>query len=145
MADEAISTLNTLIETLKDGKNGFETAAADMKDAKVKTIFLECARERSKLAGELQAEVTRMGGQPEQSGSVAASAHRGWINIKSALGGGEKAILDEAERGEDVAVKSFEKALKENLPADLKNVVQRQYGQVKQAHDRVRELRDSWK
>jgi uncharacterized protein (TIGR02284 family) len=145
MADEAISTLNTLIETLKDGKNGFETAAADVKDAKVKTIFLECARERSKLAGELQAEVTRMGGQPEQSGSVAASAHRGWINIKSALGGGEKAILDEAERGEDVAVKSFEKALKENLPADLKNVVQRQYGQVKQAHDRVRELRDSWK
>jgi uncharacterized protein (TIGR02284 family) len=40
MADEAISTLNTLIETLKDGKNGFETAAADVKDAKVKTIFL---------------------------------------------------------------------------------------------------------
>jgi uncharacterized protein (TIGR02284 family) len=130
---------------LKDGKNGFETAAADVKDTQVKTIFLECARERSRLAGELQAEVTRMGGQPEQTGSTAAAAHRGWINIKSALGGGEKAILDEAERGEDVAVKSFEKALKENLPADLKNVVQRQYGQVKQAHDRVRELRDSWK
>jgi uncharacterized protein (TIGR02284 family) len=145
MAEEAISTLNNLIETLKDGKNGFETAAADVKDARVKTIFLECARERSKLAGELQAEVTRMGGDPEKSGSVAAAAHRGWINLKSALGGGEKAILDEAERGEDVAVKSFEKALKENLPGELKNVVQRQYSQVKQAHDRVRELRDSWK
>ena len=145
MADEAISTLNTLIETLKDGKNGFETAAADMKDAKVKTIFLECARERSKLAGELQAEVTRMGGQPEQSGSVAASAHRGWINIKSALGGGEKAILDEAERGEDVAVQAFEAALKAPMDPDASRIVRKQYGQVKQAHDRVKSLRDSWK
>jgi uncharacterized protein (TIGR02284 family) len=145
MADQAISTLNNLIETLKDGKNGFEAAAADVKDTKVKTIFLECAQERSRLAGELQAEVTRRGGTPEQSGSVAATAHRGWMNLKSALGGGEKAILDEAERGEDVAVKSYEKALKADLPADLASVVQRQYTQVKQAHDRVRDLRDSWK
>jgi uncharacterized protein (TIGR02284 family) len=67
------------------------------------------------------------------------------MNLKNALGGGEKAILDEAERGEDVAVKSYEKALKADLPADLANVVQRQYTQVKQAHDRVRDLRDSWK
>ena len=145
MADQAISTLNNLIETLKDGKNGFETAAADVKDTKVKTIFLECAQERSRMAGELQAEVSRRGGTPEQSGSASAAAHRGWMNLKSALGGGEKAILDEAERGEDVAVKSYEKALKSDLPADVANVVQRQYSQVKQAHDRVRDLRDSWK
>jgi uncharacterized protein (TIGR02284 family) len=145
MADQAISTLNTLIETLKDGKNGFESAAADVKDTKVKTVFLECAQERSRLAGELQAEVSRRGGAPETSGSASAAVHRGWMNLKNALGGGEKAILDEAERGEDVAVKSYEKALKENLPPDIATVVQRQYTQVKQAHDRVRDLRDSWK
>ena len=145
MADQAISTLNTLIETLKDGKNGFETAAADVKDAKVKTVFMECAQERSRLAGELQAEVSRRGGAPETSGSASAAVHRGWMNLKNALGGGEKAILDEAERGEDVAVKSYEKALKSDLPPDVATVVQRQYTQVKQAHDRVRDLRDSWK
>jgi uncharacterized protein (TIGR02284 family) len=145
MADQAISTLNNLIETLKDGKNGFESAAADVKDTKVKTVFLECAQERSRLAGELQAEVSRRGGEPEKSGSTSAALHRGWMNLKNALGGGEKAILDEAERGEDVAVKSYEKALKENLPPDLASVVQRQYTEVKQAHDRVRDLRDSWK
>jgi uncharacterized protein (TIGR02284 family) len=145
MADQAISTLNTLIETLKDGKNGFETAAADVKDAKVKTVFMECAQERSRLAGELQAEVSRRGGAPETSGSASAAVHRGWMNLKNALGGGEKAILDEAERGEDVAVKSYEKALKSDLPPDIATVVQRQYTQVKQAHDRVRDLRDSWK
>jgi uncharacterized protein (TIGR02284 family) len=145
MANEAVSTLNNLIETLKDGKNGFEAAAADVKDPGVKSTFQQLATERGRLAGELQAEVRKLGGDPETTGSAAAAAHRGWMNLKSALGGGEKAILSEAERGEDVAVKSFENAIKENLPADVASVVQRQYGQVKQAHDRVRDMRDSWK
>lgn len=145
MSQEAVSTLNNLIETLKDGKNGFETAASDVKDANVKAIFTEFAQQRSQLATELQSEVRKLGGDPEKSGSVSATMHRGWINIKSALGGGEKSILNEAERGEDVAVKSYEKALQQNLPGDVSSVVRRQYDQVKQAHDRVRDLRDSWK
>ena len=65
--------------------------------------------------------------------------------MKSVLGGGEKSILNEAERGEDVAVSSFEKALKSHLPADVAGVVRRQFEDVKKAHDRVRDLRDSWK
>jgi uncharacterized protein (TIGR02284 family) len=145
MSQEAVSTLNDLIETLKDGKNGFETAASDVKDANVKAIFQQFAQQRSQLASELQSEVRKLGGDPEKSGSVSATMHRGWINIKSALGGGEKSILNEAERGEDVAVKSYEKALAKNLPGDVSSVVRRQYDQVKQAHDRVRDLRDSWK
>jgi uncharacterized protein (TIGR02284 family) len=145
MADETVSTLNNLIETLKDGADGFNTSAADVKDPNVKTTFQQLAQQRAKLASELQSEVRKLGGDPEKSGSVAASAHRGWINIKSALGGGEKAILNEAERGEDVAVKSFEKALNAKLPPDIAGVVRRQYDQVKQGHDQVRNLRDSWK
>src|SRR5437667_442206 len=59
MATDTVSTLNNLIETLKDGKNGFETAASDVKDPSVKQVFQEYAQERSRLAGELQNEVRR--------------------------------------------------------------------------------------
>jgi uncharacterized protein (TIGR02284 family) len=145
ISNEAVFTLNDLIETLKDGKNGFEAAASDVKDERVKAVFQEFAQQRSQLASELQAEVRKLGGDPEKTGSTAASMHRGWMNIKSALGGGEKSILNEAERGEDSAVKSYEKALAQDLPAEVSGIVRRQYGQVKQAHDRVRDLRDSWK
>jgi uncharacterized protein (TIGR02284 family) len=146
MTDDNVSTLNELIETLKDGKNGFETAAGAVTDENVKAVFTEFARQRSRLAGELQAEVRRLGGDPEKTGSTAAAAHRGWINLKSALGGGEKSILNEAERGEDVAVKSFEKALDASkLSPDVAGIVRRQFNEVKSAHDRVRDLRDSWK
>jgi len=145
MADNTVSTLNNLIETLKDGSNGFRTAAEDVKDVSVKSTFTEFAAQRAQMASELQQQVQKLGGSPETTGSTAAAMHRGWINIKQALGAGEKGILNEAERGEDVAVKSFEKALEEPLPQDVANVVRRQYTEVKQAHDRVRDLRDSWK
>ena len=145
MDDVTVKTLNELIETLKDGQNGFKSAAADVKDMRVKSVFTELASERTRLAGELQSEVSRLGGEPEKTGSASAAVHRGWINLKSALGGGEKSILDEAERGEDVAVKSYEKAMQAKLPPDVAGVVRRQYEEVKKAHDKVRDLRDSWK
>jgi uncharacterized protein (TIGR02284 family) len=143
--ESPVSTLNELIETLEDGRKGFEAAAADVKDARVKTVFSEFSRQRSQLRSELQGVVSKLGGEPQHEGSATAAAHRGWMDLKNALGGGEKSILNEAERGEDVAVKAYEKALKANLPSDVAGVVRRQYADVKRAHDQVRDLRDSWK
>jgi uncharacterized protein (TIGR02284 family) len=145
MSNATVSTLNGLIETLMDGKNGFESAASNVKDPSVKSVFHEFSQQRATLASELQTFVKQLGGEAEKSGSASASMHRGWMDLKKALGGGEKSILNEAERGEDVAVKAYQKALEEPLSPDVEGVVRRQYGQVKQAHDRVKALRDSYK
>ncbi len=144
MATETVSALNELIETLKDGEKGFQTASAEVKDARLKSTFDELSAQRARFARELQSEVAAFGGEPEVSGSAAAAAHRGWINIKSALGGGEKSILNEAERGEDSAVKSYEKAMSAQLPANVATVVRTQFAEVKRAHDRVKQMRDTW-
>ncbi len=139
--DNVISTLNNLIETLKDGENGFRTAADGVTSAQVKTLFHTYSQQRAQFAAELQSEVRRLGGDPEKTGSVAATLHRGWINIKSTVtGSNENAVLAECERGEDSAVSNYQDALKENLPADVKAIVEKQYTQVKEAHDRVRNL-----
>ena len=139
--DEVISTLNNLIETCKDGQNGFRTAAEGVKDTKLTTLFHTYSQQRGQFAAELQNEVRRLGGDPEKTGSTAAVLHRGWINIKSAVTGeDEGAVISECERGEDSAVKSYEEALKNNLPADVQMIVERQFSQVKEAHDRIRSL-----
>lgn len=139
--DDTISTLNNLIETCKDGENGFRTAAEGVDNSELKTLFNTYAQQRAQFAAELQAEVRRLGGDPEKTGSVAASLHRGWIDIKSAVtGGSEASIIAECERGEDSAVKNYEEAQRENLPGDLQAIIQRQYAQVKEAHDRIRAL-----
>ncbi|CAN5757299.1 PA2169 family four-helix-bundle protein [soil metagenome] len=141
--DNAISVLNNLIETCKDGELGFKTAAEGLKSAAIKAKFLEYSRQRGEMVRELQSEVRVLGGDPEKSGSMSGSLHRGWLDIKSAITGkDDHAILAEAERGEDVAKSAFENALKETLPGTAQTVVHQQAAKVRQAHDAVRDLRD---
>jgi uncharacterized protein (TIGR02284 family) len=139
---EAISTLNDLIETCKDGEEGFKTAAEALRDPSVKQLFLGFAQQRSQFAAELQREVSGLGGEPERSGSVTASLHRGWMNLKSAITGqNDASVIAAAEEGEDVAKASYEKALRAELTPDVRRIVERQYAAVKDAHDRVRQLK----
>ncbi len=145
MADDTtISTLNNLIETCKDGQEGFKQAAEGIQRSDVKSVFYELGQQRAKFAGELQGLVRELGGDAETTSSTAGALHRGWINIKSLVTGkDDAAILNEAERGEDVAVNAYKKALEETLPANVQTIVQRQATEVKTAHDKVRDLRDS--
>ena len=140
---EVLSTLNGLIETCKDSQEGFHTAAEKLKDPEVHSLFLRFYLQSSEFAGELQAEVTRIGGEPATSGTAAGAIHRGWIGLKTALAAdSDHAILDEAERGEDAALKNYIEALRRNLPADLESIVSRQFGELQQTHRCIRELRD---
>lgn len=139
-----ISTLNNLIETCKDGEQGFRKAAEDVKRSDLQTLFNEYASQRSQFASELQMEVTRLGGDAEKSGSVSGALHRGWIDVKSAVSTkDDHSVLEEAERGEDSAVKNYQNALAADLPSDLRSMVERQYQKVQQAHNRIRSLRDN--
>jgi uncharacterized protein (TIGR02284 family) len=139
--DAVISTLNNLIETCKDGQNGFQTASDGVKNSELKTLFLGYSQQRAQFAGELQNEVRSLGGDPENAGSVAATLHRGWINIKSTVTGeDEGAVIAECERGEDSAVRNYKDALAQDLPENLRSIVQSQYAQVQEAHDRIRTL-----
>jgi uncharacterized protein (TIGR02284 family) len=138
-----ISVLNNLIETCKDGEEGFKVAAEGLTSASIKTKFLEYSRQRAQMARELQDEVRRLGADPEKKGSVAGTMHRGWLNIRSIVSGkDDHAIVAEAERGEDVAKGVYESALKESLPQSAQTLVQQQASKVRQAHDDVRNIRD---
>jgi uncharacterized protein (TIGR02284 family) len=140
---DVISELNDLIETCEDGMKGFRTAADSVKSPEARTFFNDRIRLIERGEQELKDEVRRLGGDPENRGSVSGALHRGWINIKSAITGkDDAAILAEAERGEDAAVKNYENALKKDLPPDVRRMVQRQYEGVVQNRDRVRTLKN---
>ena len=144
---EIISTINSLIETLKDGQEGFKQASEAVKDSNLKSLFSEFSLQRSKFAGELQAQAHQMGeSKPEDSSSTAGALHRTWINLKSAITTqDDHAILAECERGEDSAVAEYKKAMEADVSGPVRDVISRQYTDVKAAHDKVRNLRDAAK
>ncbi len=141
---DVTDVLNELIETSKDGQEGFKTSAEKVKDPSLKTLFSKYSTERASYVQELQAAVSKLGGKPAESGHIAAGLHRGWINLKEALAKDEDtAVVNEAESGEDAAKKAYSEALQKTLPADVKALVERQYQGVLAAHNVVRDLKHS--
>jgi len=137
--------LNHLIQTCKDGQEGYLTAAENVTDAEAKLLFNECSLQRAKFTGELQTLAHELGdSNPEYASSISGALHRGWMNLKGAITIGDPhTILLECERGEAIAVSEFKKALELQLPANVREVVARQYELIVSVHQRVRALADA--
>lgn len=147
---DAIGALKGLVEICRDGQEGFKTAAENIKQPEYKTIFENYAQQRAMFASELEAEITRLGSDADSKNmegvwnDMVGAAHRAWINIKSAIASGDaKAILNECETGEDAAVKAYQNAMEDrNIPLEVSSLIRNQYAAVKEAHDRIRSLRN---
>jgi uncharacterized protein (TIGR02284 family) len=111
--DHDISVLNSLITTTIDSANGFERSAEDVRGGRFEELFRDFATERRQVVGTLQDAVRAVGGTPEDDGSFKADLHRRWIDLRTAItgGGGDRAVIDEVERGEDYLKGKYEAAL----------------------------------
>ncbi len=144
--DDVVETLNDLIETSKDGEYGFQQCAEHAKSANLKSVFTQRAGECRQAAQELQPLVTRFGGTPDTGGSASGAMHRGWIAVRGAVAfDDDQAMLNECERGEDIALNRYRKALEQSLPPEVEQVVRRQYEGARRNHDQIKALRDSHK
>jgi uncharacterized protein (TIGR02284 family) len=140
----AVDVVEKLIETLKDGENGYKDAAQHAKRSDLQSYFNQQSAERGKFASELQGELTHLGKPAKkEAGSAVAALHRTWIDTKVALGGGDKTILESVEQGEDNAKANYQEALGGSLPTNVAEIVRRQAASVQAAHDKVKSLRDS--
>lgn len=143
---ETINVLNDLIETCKDGENGFNQCAEGLQDPELKTSFQQRAEKCAEAARELQQLVRDFGGEPETRSSTSGTLHRRWLDVKTLITGKDNlTVLNECERGEDVAKDSYRSALEKDLPEFIRAVVEKQYRGVLQNHDYVKQLRNSAK
>jgi uncharacterized protein (TIGR02284 family) len=142
--NNAVSVIENLIETCKDGQKGYQDAASHAKRSDLKAYFNEQSMERGRFAQELETELSKLGkGDKKVSGSASAAMHRAWIDTKVALGGGDKTILESVEKGEDNAKETYQKALSGTLPTGVAEIVRRQAASVQKAHDKAKTLRDT--
>ena len=91
----------------------------------------------------MRAQVSRLGGDPEDDGSFLGKTHQRFLDLKAAITGrDEGAIVNEVERGEDYLKEKFETALKlDSLSGESRAVIERAYQSVKSGHDQMSQLK----
>ncbi len=143
---DAIETLNSLLESCRDGEYGFRECAEQAQSHGVKTLLNQRASDCQAAAAELHQLIVQMGGEPEAGGTASEALHRGWVAIKGTLSGySDYDMLDECERAEDVALGRYRKALDQSLPLSAKALVERQARGVRLNHDQIKVMRDAHK
>ena len=143
---ETESVLLDVIKSLQDGQKGFAEIGEHLKDANLKRYFLAESLKRANFRAEIENELHRAGmADVKESGTVSGAIHRAWGGLKAKLGGGDHALLETAEQGEDEAVRSYKDALEHELPLPVRSLLVEQQDHVLGSHDYVRNHRDALK
>lgn len=144
--DQVIDVLNDLLENTRDGEYGFRACAKEVDSAQLKPVFESRASQCASAASELADLIRQLGGTPDEGGTVSGAVHRGWVHVKGAVGANSSlSMLEECERGEDAALARYRKALKADLPAGVRLLVQRQADGAQANHDQIKGLRDQFR
>jgi uncharacterized protein (TIGR02284 family) len=145
--ENSIEVLNTLIEINNDRIAGYETASNETEETDLKALFSELKQTSETCNTELISEVIKLGGIPTEGTKTTGKLYRVWMDVKSALTGKDrKAILDSCEFGEDMAVETYQKALRDHLTditVEQQAMLNAQFAEIKADHNKVKALRDA--
>ena len=139
-----ISVLNSLIETTIDSVDGYRRSAQEATNSRFSGEFLERASEREQVVSQLRDQVRKLGGNPEDDGSVLAAAHRAFLSLRDKItGSDDAAVIAEVDHGESYLNGKWETALRDDrLSAETRSLVQTAYQSVREGHERFRRLHD---
>ncbi len=135
-----IETFNRLLAVCKAGEQAFRIAAHAVQDSELRTAFKQYSHQRARIASELRMEIRLLGGEPEMLDSMAMPTALARV-IAASEQTDQQAILLECEHTEEAVSHLFEEALDDsNMPYELVIALQRQYGEIRLAMERLHTL-----
>lgn len=136
--------LNNILEKTYDAEKGFKKAAEKVENQALKNYFNSKAQERYDFGHELKSEIKIFGEEIDKGGSVAGSAHRTWMDIKALFSfDDEESMLEEAIRGEKVAIEEYEEVINEaSLPSQTKALLEAQKNKIQNGLKTIKSLED---
>ncbi len=139
-----IDALNSLIVINNDRIEGYKTAEAEAKETDLKMLFSDLMETSVQNRKELVAEVTRIGGTPDEGTRVTGKFFRVWMDVKALLTGNDrKAILESCEYGENVALETYKDVMiqdhQETNPIE-QNLLNKHYALLKTDYEKVQTL-----
>ena len=146
---KTIEVLNDLILINNDRIEGFERAIKETEESDgnndLLPVFLRRIDESRQFKMELGGEIQVLGKDIEAGTSISGKLHRAWIAVKESFTGHDRhSLLEECEYGEDAIKKAYADALEDpDLPAYIRDMLLEQEEIILDAHDEIKELRDS--
>ena len=145
-----IEALNDLIKINNDRIQGYQKAAENVEasDARLRSLFYQISEESYDCRRELSERVIALGGEPaEDSTTAPGKIYRVWMDVKVTFAGNDtQSTLNACEYGEDAAQKAYKEALNvDELPVDVREMIQKQKNLLKMSHDLIRNMRDEYK
>lgn len=139
-----IDILNGLNDTCADGAYGFASCADYSNISQHRTLFRQRAQQCDEARTQLHDLVLRQGGMPARGGSASGALHRGWVAVRGTLCGlRDQSIVAECERGETVTRERYQDALRHELPAEARNLLERHLRAVNASLKQIQMLREA--
>ncbi len=115
MSKRDIKVLNSVTKTLIDSCQGYETCCeVSDDDYSLQQEFKRREQERRDLVAEIQMHVRKIGGEPEDDGSMAGAVHRGFTRFSSLFRDDEKAAISALDDGEENLAEKIEDKLEDD-------------------------------
>ena len=128
---ESASAVNTVIETLIDGIQGFGAAAAKA-DSPMQQQFMAMGAQRRKTTGDIIRVATDENMSPttlDDEGTAAGALHRSWLSVREVIQG-DLGLAAAALTGEQHAKKKLQDTLTAGLPPSVAKVTRRALKEV---------------
>lgn len=146
LKDETLDKLRQLRRLNVDSAKGYEECCKLIDDERYQSAFRHIAHSRRDQAQALATQIEWNEGAEKEEGSYVAALHRTWLRVRETLTSDSvQAVLEEAERGEDVIKEAYEDALDACTGSPIHDLLAEQFAIVKETHDKVRGLRDARK
>jgi uncharacterized protein (TIGR02284 family) len=147
--DESIDVLNNLIVLNNDRIDGYKAAYSETYKEELRDLFTTFQQTSQKCKQELESEVKRLNGIPEEGTMILGKLHRGWMDIKAAIMGSDsEAILDSCEYGDQTIIRAYQDALEEENKAitfEQRTMLNHQLALLKADYEKVKAMQDLMK
>lgn len=122
-----INTLSYLIEFCRCSHAGYRDASHFITAPEMKEYFGQISKERWKFADELMPMFEKMTGAMEPKGTFVSELHDFWHNLRGSFSERRDALIFEGLwHSDEMFFKAYDDALKMDLPADLRTIIERQ-------------------
>lgn len=129
--DATIDHLHHLASVNQDAEAALRTAAENVKNSEVESLFIGYAKQHAKFLAELETEIERLGGKRSDSGTVGGAIYRGWMDLKSAVTGhSAAAMLSSCESGELSAEVAYTDVAKAHLSGQTDALIEKHRQQI---------------